>query len=329
MSARALLVSTANPYPVVRDGCERLVHDYVDAVLDDRDMYFLHAAPDWQPSALLHEGRVIDANVDLDGLLSYDFAFVVFIGFRDTSFTRELASRRPSFCLTDTFPHPDVPLSAFRGIMSHRNSDDTADILLVGGSYDDAVFYPARRGEDFVLAVGRIHPDKGQLELVAGYREAIFDPYGLPLHLVGGATDLDYYAEVRKYIDGEAVISTIADLDAPQAPGSWRSAHELAALGNRARLFVSGSPKESFSLAMIESMACGTTCVVNGDYWGFAEHDLRPRVHGNIAGKRGSIVDVAADALRHDVRIDASQWARRYALRELRGTVSRFIDERI
>ncbi|HEX8158521.1 MAG TPA: glycosyltransferase [Solirubrobacteraceae bacterium] len=330
MTKRALLVSTANPYPVVRDGCQRLVDDYVDAMFPGHELYFLHVSTDdWSPLTLFREGRSAGGDVDLDRLLAYDFEFVMFVGFKDRDFTRRLTSRRPSFCYTDRFPHPDVPAETFRGILSHRSVGRAEDILLVGGSFDETVFYPDRKDEDLVLAVGRIHPDKNQLELVSRHRETIFEPFGLPLYLAGGVADLAYYHEVRRFIDGISVMSSIVDASQPFADCNWCSGREIAALCNRARLYVSASPKESFSLAMIEAMACGTTCVVNGDYWGFAESQLRPHVHGNITAKRGSVVELAAEALRDDVRIDASQWARRYSLGALRDAVVRFIDERV
>jgi glycosyltransferase involved in cell wall biosynthesis len=294
------------------------------------DVYFLHVTrDDWAPLTLFHERRVADVTVDLDGLLTFDFHFVVFVGFKDRDFTRRLASQRPSFCYTDTFPHPDVPRDAFRGILSHRSGVRDGDILLVGGSFDETVFYRDRKDEAHVLAVGRIHPDKNQLELVSAYRETIFERYGLPLYLAGGVEDLDYYREVQPFIDGVSVLSSIVDPSQPFADANWRSGPQIAELCNRARLFVSASRKESFSLAMIEAIACGTTCVVNGDYWGFAESDLRPNVHGNITAKRGSVIDLAAQALRDDVRIDGSEWARTYSLREMRDSVVRFIDERV
>jgi hypothetical protein len=52
-------------------------------------------------------------------------------------------------------------------------------------------------------------------------------------------------------------------------------------------------------------------------------------VHGNVASKRGSVLDLVAEALRDEVRIDASQWARRYALREIRDGVARFVHDRL
>jgi glycosyltransferase involved in cell wall biosynthesis len=330
VTKRALLVSTANPYPVVRDGCQRLVDDYVEAMFPSHQVYFLHVTEDdWAPLTLFRERHAADSDVDLERLLAYDFEFVVFVGFKDRDFTRRLTSHRPSFCYTDTFPHPDVPADVFRGILSHRSLGADEDILLVGGSFDDTVFYPDRKDEELVLAVGRIHPDKNQLELVSRYRETIFEHYALPLYLAGGVADLTYYREVQRFVDGISVVSSVADASQPLADANWRSAREIAELCNRARLYVSASAKESFSLAMIEAMACGTTCIVNGDYWGFTAADLRPNVYGNIVAKRGSVVELAAEALRDDVRIDGSAWAQQYSLRELRDTVLRFIDERV
>lgn len=330
MNGRVLLVAAANPYPVVTSGCARLVADYQRNLFPGQEVYLLVERPgDWEPVALLHQDQAVATNLDADGLLAYDFRFVFFVGFKDTKLNRELATVLPSFCLTDRFPHPDVPGSLFRGILSHRNDvGRRPDLVLFGGTFDEEVFYPDRKTEELVVAVGRVCPDKRQLELVSTYRETIFETYGLPLHLVGGVDDLDYYREVSKYVDGVSVVSTI-DPRRPFAQGSWLPAAEIAALYNRARLFVSASPKESFGMALIEAMACGTTCVINGDYWGFVESDLQPHVYGNIAAKEGSIVDLVAKALRDDVRIDASAWARRYSLEHARATVSQFIDARL
>ena len=179
-----------------------------------------------------------------------------------------------------------------------------------------------------MLTVGRIHPDKQQLELVRGYRERIFDEYGLPLYLAGGIADPDYFLEVERYIDGVSIVSSIEPTPAAADPG-WLSAEEIAGLCNRARLYVAASPKESFGMALIEAIACGTTCVVNGNYWGFAEADLRPNVYGNITAKHGCVLDLVAQALRDDVRIDGSEWAKNYSLRHTTEKLSRFIDARL
>jgi glycosyltransferase involved in cell wall biosynthesis len=329
VTRRALLVSTANPYPIVTNGCARLVSDYLTTMFPQYEMYFLLARRgDWAPLRLFHQGRPVGRELHVQDLLAHDFAFVLFIGFKENELTRALAGFRPSFCLTDTYPHPDLPDGLFRGVLSHRAVERHRDLLLVGGCYDDGVFYPYRRSEELVLAVGRIHPDKNQLELVRSYRQAIFEEYGLPLHLVGGVDDPDYFGEVEGYVDSLAVVSSIDPAD-PLATGSWCSASEIAELCNRARLFVSASPRESFGLAMIEAMACGTTCVVNGDYRGFVTADLRPHVYGHITAQQGAVIELVAQALRDDVRIDGSTWARKYSVREIREVLSQFIDERL
>ena len=329
VTRRALLVSTASPYPVITNGCARLVHDYQVAMFPQYDMYFLLTRPgDWAPLRLFHQGRPLDGELQIRDLHALDFTFVLFIGFKENEFTRQLAGLRPSFCFTDTYPHPDLPKGLFRGVLSHRAIEPDRDLLLIGGSYDGEVFYPDRKNEELVLAVGRIHPDKNQLELVRSYRQAVFEEYGLPLHVVGGIDDPDYFGEVKRYIDHVAVVSSIDPGD-PLAIGSWRSAQEIAELCNRARLFVSAAPKESFGLAMIEAMACGTTCVVNGDYRGFVASDLRPYVYGHITAQQGSVVELIVQALRDEVRIDGSRWAKKYSVSETREALWRFIEKRL
>ena len=306
---RALLVSTASPFPVVTNGCARLVSDYLRRMFPDHDVRFLPMQPEaWTPA---------EAAVDVESLVAAGYEFAFFIGFKENEFTRALATQLPSFCLTDRLPHPDLPEGLFRAILTHRDDTGTRrpDVLLIGGTFDDSIFRPARTDEDIVVSVGRIHPDKGQLDLVESYREQVFEPYGLPLHLVGGVDDRAYYDQVARHIDGVSVIST-----------GWEPAHTIAELCNRARLFVSASSKESFGMALIEAMACGTTCVLNGAYSGFPEGALRPHVHGNITGARGSVVELIAKTLADDVRIDASAWAMRYSLSTTRPTVARFID---
>ena len=163
---------------------------------------------------------------------------------------------------------------------------------------------------------------------MAGYRERIWDRYKLPLHLAGGVTDPAYFAAVERYIDGVSVVASV-DRAEPQGPASWRSAREIADLCNRARLFVTASPRESFGIALIEALACSTTCVVNGEFRSFAEAELRPRVFSNVAAKRGAILDLVDRALGEEVRIDASEWARKYSLGETCKATLRFIWERL
>ncbi|MFL6213205.1 MAG: glycosyltransferase [Blastocatellia bacterium] len=261
-------------------------------------------------------------------IFSHSFEFALFIGFKSNEFTQRLARRIPAFCLTDTHPREDLPDRLFKGIMAHRTTNPNDGLLLLGASYNADIFFKQRAQEEFVLCVARIHPDKNQLELVREYKERIYERHGLPLYLVGGIGDPDYFSRVNEYIDDVSVLSTV-DRKRPSATSAWKTPEEVAALCNRARLFAMASPKESFCMALIEAMACATTCVVNGHYWGFDEADIRPNVFGNITAKRGGILDLVDEALRRDVRIDGSVWAQKFSLTETKGKLLSFISERL
>ena len=302
--------------------------DYLESVFSPYDVHFLATQPGtWIPDALFHDNEAAPQN-NIEHLFEQDLAFAFFIGFSLNALTRQITSRVPSFCLTDTYPHVDVPNGIFRGILSHRAANPREDILLCGGSYNSDIFYKDRQGEDFVLSVGRIHPDKNQLELVSQYKERIYDRYGLPLYLVGGVTSAPYFAEICQYVDGISVRSTV-ETETPFAVDGWLGAREIAALLNRARLFVMASPQESFGIAMVEALACGTTCVLNGSFWGFDAEDLRPNVYGNITEKRGSIMDLLEEALAGNIRIDGAEWVKKFSLQQTAKRQIDFIEQRL
>lgn len=328
MKRKVLLVSSASPYPAVTNGCAKLVMDYLESVFSQYDVYFLATQPGtWIPDALFHENQAI-RQIDIERLLEHDFAFAFFVGFKINAVTRHITSEVPSFCLTDTHPHVDVPDGIFRGILSHRVANLTEDILLCAGSYNSDIFHKDRQSEDLVLSVGRIHPDKNQLELVSQYKERIYDRYELPLYLVGGVDSTPYFAEICRHIDQVSVRSTV-ETKTPGAADGWLGAQEIASLLNRARLFVMASPKESFGIAMVEALACGTTCVLNGSFWGFDAQDLRLNVYGNITEKRGSIIDLVDEALAGDIRIDGSEWVKKFSLERTAKRQIEFIEQRL
>jgi glycosyltransferase involved in cell wall biosynthesis len=329
MKKKALIVSSANPYPIVTSGCERLIIDYQAHLLSDYDVYFLLTSPEgWDPLGLFHQDELISGDVTIEKVLDHNFEFALFIGFRRNEFTGRLVTQIPSFCLTDIHPRDDLPDDLFKGIMAHLSTSPHRDILLLGACYNSEIFYKKRRGEEFILSVGRIHPDKNQLELVREYRERIYEKYKLPLYLVGGVNDYNYFREVYEYIDNVSVISTI-DSASPGAQTGWKSSQQIADLCNRARMFAMASPKESFCIALIEAMACGTTCVINGNYWGFDEADISPNVYGNTTGARGSVVALMDEALSREIRIDGSEWVKKFSLKETKKSLLKFINERL
>jgi len=303
--------------------------DYQLHIFSDYDVYFLHTqSSGWEPLGLFHDDRAVPCDITVERILDYNFEFALFIGFGENEFTRRLAAGLPSFCLTDIHPRDDLPDHLFKGIMTHLSVRPRRDVLLLGAAYNSDIFYKNRRDEEFIISVGRIHPDKNQSELVRGYRERIYRKYRMPLYLVGGVTDESYFKEVNEYIDNRSILSTV-DSHNPEAGTNWRTPHQIADLCNRARMFVMASPKESFCIALVEAMACGTTCVVNGNYWGFDEAELRPHVYGHIKGKRGSILDVLDEALSRELRLDASEWVKKFSLGETKNQLLRFINARI
>ena len=330
MKPKALIVCSEIPYPHVVGGYERIIRDFEQHVFDDFDVYFL-CARGKTPRGLFHQGRPLDVPLDLETLLAYDFRFAFIIRSDiDLEAPRHIApliANIPSYCFVERHPHRLVRDHRFRGVLTHRSARRHDNVLTIGGGYDPAIFHPRRpsqsSNEPFVLSVGRIHPRKNQLELVRGYRERIYEPFGLPLLLVGGEAHHRYYRDVLRYVDGQAVRATFS-----ATTDGWKTAPEIADLCNRARFFVMPSPRETFCIALLEAIACGTTAVVNGYYGGFAYDDLRPRVTGPISGKRGSILDVLEKAIATDTRINAAAWATKFALPATKRTVMTFIAQR-
>jgi glycosyltransferase involved in cell wall biosynthesis len=311
-------------------GYERLIKDYQSHVFNDYDVYFLfrHRA---FPEQLFHYGLPVRSKAERDRILAQNFAFAYFVHSDfdcDDGVVRRLTDRLPSFFFTQFHPNPEVEDKRFKGVITHYSESPHENVLLIGGSYNPEVFYKNRQSEEFIVCVGRIHECKNQLELVRDYREKIYQKHGRPLYLVGGSSEPEYYPLVNEFVDGVSVLST-SDPDNPMASTSWRTSSDIAALCNRARMFVMPSKEESFCIAMIEAMACGTTCVVDGEYYGFDQNDLRPNVFGNINAPNGSIHDLIDQVLTDDIRIDASQWVKKYSLAETKKQLMAFIRERL
>jgi glycosyltransferase involved in cell wall biosynthesis len=331
MKEKALIVCSESPYPFVVGGYERLIKDYQSHVFSDYDVYFLLYHRD-SAEQLFHYGLPVRSKAERERILAENFAFayVVHSDFdcEDPRIVSLIIDRLPSFFFTQFHPNPEVDDQRFRGVITHYSKSPHKDVLQIGGSYNPEVFYKNRQSDEFIVCVGRIHECKNQLELVQDYREKIYHKHRMPLYLVGGSSEPEYYPLVNQFVDGVSVLST-SDPENPMAGSSWRTSRDIAALCNRARMFVMPSEEESFCIAMIEAMACGTTCVVDGAYYGFDEHDLRPNVYGNITGRDGSIHDWIDKVLTDDIRIDASEWVKKYSLAETKKQLMAFIRERL
>ncbi len=321
---KILLVCRFSPYPVVTGGCERLVADYERHVFAKYDVWFLHH-PHCGVSRLLHYGQLVEMAPPLERLRSHGFAFALFFNpIPEQELVLAFADAVPSFCFVECY-EPSPVYDRFLGAITHTPVSGREDVLVLGGSFDPAVFRRQRQEEEFIVSVARIAAAKNQLDLVRGYRERIYERFGLPLVLAGGPDPAPAYTAIAPYIDGVAVRCT-TDPGSLTSPRNWLDAQAVSALLNRARLFVNASPAESFCLALVEAMACGTTCVVNGAYDGFADSDLAQHVFGHVDGARGSILDLVEQALETNIRIDAAEWAQQFALPVAAHGISTFID---
>jgi hypothetical protein len=141
MKKKILLISSANPYPIVTNGCARPLLDYQRTVFAGYDVHFVATKPrTWAPLAWFH-GPARQGRFSVERLLELDFAFAFFVGFGSSDFSKQVMARVPSFCLTDTHPHPDLPEGVFKGILTHRAAVLRDDVLLCSGIYNSEVFY--------------------------------------------------------------------------------------------------------------------------------------------------------------------------------------------
>jgi glycosyltransferase involved in cell wall biosynthesis len=335
MKKKALLICSQNPYPCVNNGIERLIVGYESYIFADFDVYLLYYSSG-HPIQMFHYGQPLLVEARPESLLEQGFAFVFLFNydsdFQQDDFILPLLARFPCFQFLQAHPVAGMNDNHFRGTIAQSSSTPAKDVFVPGGFFDSGVFFRKNgRSNELVVCVARIHEDKNQLELIQGYKERIYNKYGLPLYLAGGGglrydEDL-YFQEVMKFVDGVAILSN-ADPEKPLAPRSWLEPTEVASLFHRARLAVMPSPQESFCIALLEALACGTTCVVNGRYSAFQPEDLGPQVFGSVTGKQGSILDWIDDALQKNIRIEASAWARKFSLPEIKPKLLRFIQER-
>jgi len=140
--------------------------------------------------------------------------------------------------------------SRYVAISDADRSPDLDYIATVYHGIDLAQFTFQPRPDDYLLFMGRIHPDKGAAEAIEVARRT-----GHRLIMAGIIHDHDYYnQQVAPQIDGDQVryLGSVG-------PGDR---HEL--LGNAAAFLHLINFDEPFGLSMVEAMACGTPVIAIG-----------------------------------------------------------------
>lgn len=169
--------------------------------------------------------------------------------------------------------------------ISNADRHPTLDyVATVYHGIDLAEFTPCYAPGDYLVFLGRIHPDKGVAEAIAVARRT-----GRRLLIAGIVHDQDYFErEVAPHLDGEQ-IRYLGPVGPQERDTLLGGAYALLHLINFA---------EPFGLSMIEALACGTPVIACGR--GSAPEIVRPGVNGMIVGG----VDEAAAALPEVRRLD-------------------------
>jgi len=140
------------------------------------------------------------------------------------------------------------------------------------------------RGGDYLVFLGRIHPDKGVREAITIARRA-----GLPIVLAGIVQDEVYFRrEIAPSIDGADV----------RYLGSVGPEARDELLGGARALLHPIAFEEPFGLSVVEAMATGTPVVA------FARGSMREVVRDGETGFLVSSIDAAVTAVERIERID-------------------------
>lgn len=316
---------------VVKGGIENRVLAYRNYILkDDYEVYFLFHHPPMIPQLVLpnnnnvpnpNEIQLKAINPDIVFFMNDDFDF------SSVPILQHFKDNRKTLLMTQKWR-----VAGSKGydavITNYADVPTEESVLQIGGFYDENIYYPDRKKERYVLHVGRIHDSKNQVELVSQYKKEIYLKYKIPLYMVGGTFTNDYFQQVYKYVDGISVIGT-AKANVPYNDRNWVNGTALARIYNSARLFVLPSKQETFGLALAEAMACGCTCVVDGEYPGMPQEELSEYVLGNVYESTGSIIKNIDKALADNLRIDGSKWVKKFSLSQQKSRIISFIKSKV
>jgi glycosyltransferase involved in cell wall biosynthesis len=137
--------------------------------------------------------------------------------------------------------------SNYVSISDSDRADELSYVATVHHGIDLGEFTPTERAGDDLIALGRIHPDKGTADAIAIARGA-----GRRLVLCGPIADDAYFAErIRPHLDDDRVVYL----------GTVGPEERSRVLGSAAALLHPVHFAEPFGLAVVEAMACGTPVI--------------------------------------------------------------------
>jgi glycosyltransferase involved in cell wall biosynthesis len=192
----------------------------------------------------LHTGRLFERAADYD-LIHNNFDW--------KPLTYALASKAPPLITTiHGFSSPPILAAYYAGAersfycsISDADRDPGLDYLATTyNGIDPATFTFSETPGDYLLFLGRFHPEKGAHLAIEVARRA-----GMRLKIAGIPHDEAYYREwVEPHIDGDAV----------QFLGHVHGKQRDELLGGALALVHMTTRPERFGLTLIEAMACGT-----------------------------------------------------------------------
>jgi glycosyltransferase involved in cell wall biosynthesis len=178
--------------------------------------------------------------------------------------------------------------------ISISNSDRSSELNYLATVYNGlrlSEFEYQEKPQEYLLFMGRIHPDKGAAEAVK-----IAQRVGLPLKIAGIIQDQDYFdAQVKPFLNEDICFE-----------GHVGPVARNNLLGNALALLHPISFNEPFGLSVAESMLCGTPVIAYNK--GSMPELIRHGKTGFLVNNRQEAAE-ALDDLNQISRLECRKWA--------------------